>query len=121
MLSSGWVTVLTGFPKSRMLREPVLKAYKYMMLVKSSKDDPDNTDNFNRNEYFLKVYKMPTLRSWLSIPSSYLILTIIPAGKFQCCLTIHIVKRRHGILGNILEVLGLKNNQTNIDSVPFLF
>lgn len=33
VLSSGWVTVLTGFPKSRMFREPVLKAYKYMMLV----------------------------------------------------------------------------------------
>ena len=33
VLSSGWVTVLTGFPKSRMFREPVLKAYKYMMMV----------------------------------------------------------------------------------------
>ena len=33
VLSSGWVTVLTGFPKSRMFREPVLKAYKYTMMV----------------------------------------------------------------------------------------
>lgn len=32
-LNSGWVTVLTGFPKSRMFREPVSKAYKYIMMV----------------------------------------------------------------------------------------